>query len=226
MDWLANIVSILPLEKISDAVSQLTIRWSHLVANAPPEMLPLYAYVGFSVIVLLLWLFIVKVLPSPLGGMSWLAVFAVLLTPSTAAGESGDIAPASIGVVYGILMKDPGLAMRSLLPILIVFSFGLVLGFIWQMIKSIVEKSSEKARQQAIAEERANVQLAAANYENLVVSETAVETNATTANSAATTAPSKPLNTQAQPSSTQAQPVSAKPDTTINTNNTKTDRKP
>ena len=58
MDWLANIVSILPLEKISDAVSQLTIWWSHLVANVPPEMLPLYAYVGFSVIVLLLWLFI------------------------------------------------------------------------------------------------------------------------------------------------------------------------
>lgn len=147
MEWLRNIVINLPLDEISDSVSRLTIWWSNLVADVPPDMLPIYAYVGFSAIVLLLWLFIVRVLPSPLGGMSWLALFSILLAPGSAAGNTGEIAPASIGVIYGILMKEPGLALRSLLPILVVFSVGLVLGFIWQMIKNIVEKSADQSRE-------------------------------------------------------------------------------
>lgn len=168
MEWLRNIVINLPLDEISDSVSRLTIWWSNLVADVPPDMLPIYAYVGFSAIVLLLWLFIVRVLPSPLGGMSWLALFSILLAPGSAAGNTGEIAPASIGVIYGILMKEPGLALRSLLPILVVFSVGLVLGFIWQMIKNIVEKSADQSREQALADEKANMQLASANYVNLV----------------------------------------------------------
>ena len=168
MEWLRNIVVNLPLDEISDTVSRLTIWWSNLVADVPPDMLPIYAYVGFSAVVLLLWLFIVRILPSPLGGMSWLALFSILLAPGSAAGETGEIAPASIGVIYGILMKEPGVALRSLLPILIVFAVGLVLGFIWQMIKSTIENSAEKLRQQAIEDEKANLQLASANYVNLV----------------------------------------------------------
>lgn len=171
MEWLRSILINLPLDDISDKVSQLTIWWSNLVADVPPDMLPIYAYVGFSVVVLLLWLFIVRVLPSPLGGMSWLAVFSILLAPGSAAGDTGEIAPASIGVIYGILMKDPGAAMRSLLPILVVFSVGLALGFIWQLIKNSIEKSSEQARQQAAADERANLQMASANYIDLVKGE-------------------------------------------------------
>lgn len=175
MEWLRNIVINLPLDEISDSVSRLTIWWSHLVADVPADMLPIYAYVGFSAIVLLLWLFIVKILPSPLGGMSWLALFSILLAPGSAAGNTGEVAPASIGVVYGILMKDPGLALRSLLPILVVFAVGLVLGFIWQMIRNIIEKSADQSRQQALADERANMQLASANYVDLVQGDEAVK---------------------------------------------------
>ena len=175
MEWLRNIVINLPLDEISDSVSRLTIWWSNLVADVSPDMLPIYAYVGFSAIVLLLWLFIVRVLPSPLGGMSWLALFSILLAPGSAAGNTGEIAPASIGVIYGILMKEPGLALRSLLPILVVFSVGLVLGFIWQMIKNIVEKSADQSREQALADEKANMQLASANYVNLVQGEAEVQ---------------------------------------------------
>ena len=175
MEWLRNIVINLPLDEISDSVSRLTIWWSHLVADVPAHMLPIYAYVGFSTIVLLLWLFIVRVLPKPLGGMSWLALFSILLAPGSAAGNTGEVAPASIGVVYGILMKDPGLALRSLLPILVVFAVGLTLGFIWQMIRNIIEKSADQSRQQALADERANMQLASANYVELVQGDEAVQ---------------------------------------------------
>ncbi len=175
MEWLRNIVINLPLDEISDKVSRLTIWWSNFVADVPPDMLPLYAYVGFSVIVLLLWLLVVRVLPSPIGGMSWLAVFSILLAPGSAAGNTGEVAPASIGVIYGILMKEPGLAMRSLLPILVVFSVGLVLGFIWQLIKNTIEKNANQASQQAIADEKANMQLASANYVDLVKGDATVD---------------------------------------------------
>lgn len=175
MEWLRNIVINLPLDEISDKVSRLTIWWSNFVADVPPDMLPLYAYVGFSVIVLLLWLLVVRVLPSPIGGMSWLAVFSILLAPGSAAGNTGEVTPASIGVIYGILMKEPGLAMRSLLPILVVFSVGLVLGFIWQLIKNTIEKNANQASQQAIADEKANMQLASANYVDLVKGDAAVD---------------------------------------------------
>jgi len=107
--------------------------------------------------------------------MSWLAVFSILLAPGSAAGNTGEVAPASIGVIYGILMKEPGLAMRSLLPILVVFSVGLVLGFIWQLIKNTIEKNANQASQQAIADEKANMQLASANYVDLVKGDAAVE---------------------------------------------------
>ncbi len=168
MDWLASLISNLPLDSISDAVSNLIVLWSHLVANVPPDMLPLYAYVGFSVIVLVLWLFIVRILPSPIGGMSWLAVFAVLLTPSMGIGETGDIAPASIAVIYGLLLKDYALAISNLLPILVVFTSGLLIGFIWQLIRNIIDANIEKAEQKATTEEQENLALASANYVEVI----------------------------------------------------------
>ena len=164
MDWLDNIIQILPLDAISDYLSDLIIWWSHMVADVPPEQLPLYAYVGFSVVVLLLWLLVVRVLPRPFGGMSWLALCAVLLTPSMALGDSGEIAPASIGVVYGVLMKDSASALGHLLPILVVFSVGLILGFIWNMIRGLVASNLKKAREQEAQDERAQMQLTTGNY--------------------------------------------------------------
>ena len=186
MDWLANFIANLPLDEISDRLSELTRWWSNLVDGVPPDLLPLYAYVGFSVIVLLLWLFIVRVLPKPFGGMSWLAVFAVLLTPTTALGDTGDIAPASIAVVYGILMKDMGLVLSNLLPILVVFAVGLFLGFIWQVIKGLMDKAVEKSRQQALLDEQAEreyaeeqLALASANYASVVDSNVGNKPDAT-----------------------------------------------
>ena len=186
MDWLANFIANLPLDEISDRLSELTRWWSNLVDGVPPDLLPLYAYVCFSVIVLLLWLFIVRVLPKPFGGMSWLAVFAVLLTPTMALGDTGDIAPANIAVVYGILMKDMGLALPNPLPILVVFAVGLFLGFIWQLIKGLIDKAVEKSRQQALLDEQAEreyaeeqLALASANYASVVDTNVGNEPDAT-----------------------------------------------
>ena len=71
MDWLKGLLQRLPLEKISDILGEIVIWWSQMVQGVPTADLPMYAYLGGSIIVLLLWLLVARMLPRPLGGMSF-----------------------------------------------------------------------------------------------------------------------------------------------------------
>ena len=164
MDWLKNIVHSLPLEAISDILGEITIWWGQMVKDVPPADLPMYAYLGGVIIVLVLWLLVARMLPRPLGGMSWMMLFAVLLAPSTAIGDPSVIAPASIGVVYAIMMKDTTGAITSMLPILVVLVVGLFVGFIWQLIRGAFESSLDKARSRTAEDTQATMQLTTGNY--------------------------------------------------------------
>ena len=99
MDWFKSILHSLPLEAISDILGEIAIWWGQLVKDVPAADLPMYAYLGGVIIVLILWLLVARVLPRPLGGMSWMMLFAVLLAPGTALGDPSVIAPASISVI-------------------------------------------------------------------------------------------------------------------------------
>ena len=164
MDWLKNILNNLPLEAISEILGEITIWWSQLVKDVPPADLPMYAYLGGAIIVLILWILVARILPKPLGGMSWMILFAVLLAPGTALGDPSVIAPASIGVVYAIMMKDTAGAITNMLPILVVLVSGLFIGFIWQLIRGAFESSLDKARSRTAEDTQANLQLATGNY--------------------------------------------------------------
>lgn len=164
MDWLKGILNVLPLEQLSDILGEIVIWWSQMVKNVPPADLPMYAYLGGTVIVLLLWILVARVLPKPLGGMIWMVIFAVLLAPGTALGEQGEIAPASIGVIYALLMKDTASAVSNSLPILVVLVVGLFIGFVWQLIRGAFESSLDKARRNSAEDTEANMQLASGNY--------------------------------------------------------------
>ena len=164
MDWLKNIVNSLPLEAISDILGEITIWWGQLVKDVPPADLPMYAYLGGVVIVLVLWLLVARMLPRPLGGMSWMILFAVLLAPGTTLGDPSVIAPASIGVVYAIMMKDMAGAVANMLPILVVLVVGLFVGFVWQLIRGAFESSLDKARSRSAEDTQATVQLTTGNY--------------------------------------------------------------
>lgn len=164
MDWLKGILNFLPLEQLSDILGEIVIWWSQMVKNVPPADLPMYAYLGGTVIVLLLWILVARVLPKPLGGMIWMVIFAVLLAPGTALGEQGEIAPASIGVIYALLMKDTASAVSNSLPILVVLVVGLFIGFVWQLIRGAFESSLDKARRNSAEDTEANMQLASGNY--------------------------------------------------------------
>ncbi|WP_228730566.1 hypothetical protein [Psychrobacter sp. TAE2020] len=164
MDWLKSILNSLPLEKISDILGEIVIWWSQMVKGVPPADLPMYAYLGGAIVVLILWVLVARMLPRPFGGMSWMILFAVLLAPGTALNDPSVIAPASISVVYAIMMKDTAGAINNALPILVVLVVGLFVGFIWQLIRGAFESSLDKARQRTAADTQATMQLAGGNY--------------------------------------------------------------
>ena len=164
MDWLKSILQSLPLDKLSDILGEVVIWWSQMVKDVPPADLPMYAYLGGVMAVLVLWLLVSRMLPRPTGGIIWMVLFAVLLAPATALGDPSVIAPASISVVYALMMKDTAAAVSNSLPILVVLVVGLFVGFVWQLIRAAFESSLEKARRQAAEDSEANLQLATGNY--------------------------------------------------------------
>jgi len=164
MDWLKNILHSLPLESISDILGEIAIWWGQVVKNVPPADLPMYAYLGGSILVLVLWLLVARILPKPLGGMSWMILFAVLLAPGTALGDSSEIAPASISVVYAVMMKDFAGAIANMLPILVVLVIGLFIGFMWQLIRGAFASSLDKARSRTAEDTQATMQLTTGSY--------------------------------------------------------------
>ncbi|CAM3577709.1 hypothetical protein GCM10016272_17160 [Psychrobacter glaciei] len=164
MDWLKGIINSLPLEAISDILGEIAIWWGQLVKDVPPADLPMYAYLGGVVIVLVLWLLVARMLPRPLGGMSWMMLFAVLLAPGTALSDPSVIAPASISVVYAIMMKDTAGAITNMLPILVVLVSGLFIGFVWQLIRGAFESSLDKARSRTAEDTQATMQLTTGSY--------------------------------------------------------------
>ena len=164
MDWLKNILHSLPLESISDILGEIAIWWGQMVKDVPPADLPMYAYLGGSILVLVLWLLVARILPKPLGGMSWMILFAVLLAPGTALGDSSEIAPASISVVYAVMMKDFAGAIANMLPILVVLVIGLFIGFMWQLIRGAFASSLDKARSRTAEDTQATMQLTTGSY--------------------------------------------------------------
>lgn len=136
-------MALISLDQIGSVIGEIVVWWTQLVKGIPPDSLPMTAYVGFSIIVLLLWIVVVRVLPKTLAGLSWIILFAILLTPTTSLGTPPEMAPASIAVVYGILMKDSSIIFNSLLPIMIVITVGCILGFLWQIVRMGLDKTKK-----------------------------------------------------------------------------------
>ena len=164
MDWLKNILHSLPLESISDILGEIAIWWGQMVKDVPPADLPMYAYLGGAVLVLVLWILVARVLPKPLGGMSWMVLFAVLLAPGTALGDPSELAPASISVVYAVMMKDYAGAVANMLPILVILVAGLFVGFVWQLIRGAFASSLDKARSRSAEDTQATLQMTTGSY--------------------------------------------------------------
>lgn len=142
MEWIKN----LPLDTISESLANFLAWWTKLVDGVPDDQLSLVVYVIASLMVILLWGLVVRILPRTMRGISLVFMTAVLFAPGGAEGDSGAIAPAIIGVFYALLTKDFLGMVSASLPILATFVILLVIGAIWQMLRSVIE--SDAARTQ------------------------------------------------------------------------------
>ena len=115
--------------------------------SIPESSIAITVYLGGAVIALLCWYGLMKRVPKPFGGIGWLLVFAILLTPTVSEGTNASIAPAICGLIFGVLTKDQPLVWANLSLILFVVGIGLVLGYFWskyaaQKHQHVVSKKS------------------------------------------------------------------------------------
>ncbi|MEY4517312.1 MAG: hypothetical protein RL180_1658 [Pseudomonadota bacterium] len=109
--------------------------WGHLFDGVPEYAMAVAVYLGGSAVVLWLWWSIAQRLPRTFGGMSWIILVAILLTPTVTDGPNGQIAPAVIGLIFGVIIKDPRLLFSNLLPMLLVIAVGFLIGFLVERMR-------------------------------------------------------------------------------------------
>ena len=100
-----------------------------MLDSIPEDSIAIAVYVLGTLVILWCWYSIAKRLPSPLGGISWVLVFAILATPTVSEGPNSAIAPAIFGLIFGVLTKDSPLIWSNFSLIAFVVGIGLVAGF-------------------------------------------------------------------------------------------------
>ena len=113
--------------------------------SIPEDSIAIAVYLIGSLIALLCWYGIIKFLPKPIGGMLWIILFAVLLTPTVSEGPNSSIAPAIFGLLFGVLTKDQSLIWINASLILFVIGIGALLGCCWSNYRA---NKSESISQQ------------------------------------------------------------------------------
>lgn len=124
------------LEQIHHYIELALAQWDKLTEGVPAEVLPLRVYLGGSALAIFLWLFVARVLPSPLGRITWLGAVALLCTPTVTTSDIPELAPACVAFVYGLATRDSDIMFTSAAAVLAVFSVLLFLSFLWERIKT------------------------------------------------------------------------------------------
>ncbi len=125
------------IEEFLERVEPAWNWWVSLFEGVPEYPLAVSVYIGGSVLALLIWLRMVRMLPHPVGAMSWVVMFAVLFAPTVTEGENAQLAPAVIGLMFGVITKDQSLMLKSALPILLMIGLGFVLGFLYERLRRV-----------------------------------------------------------------------------------------
>ncbi|MGR2825034.1 hypothetical protein FY048_05775 [Acinetobacter sp. 1124_18A] len=97
----------------------------------PEGVIALTVYGIGAIIALWCWWRLMRRLPTTFGAISWLIVFAILVTPTVSEGPNASVAPAIFGLLFGVLTKDSPLIWSNLSLILFVVGLGLVIGYCW-----------------------------------------------------------------------------------------------
>ena len=123
-----------------------------LLDSIPEDSIAVTVYILGSIIILWAWYAIAKRLPKPLGGITWIIGFAILLTPTVSEGNNASIAPAIFGLLFGVLTKETALVWSNASLILFVIGLGLVIGYLWSRYtankaKFVVNKNSSPLKE-------------------------------------------------------------------------------
>ncbi len=120
--------------------SQWWYQFLGLFDGIPEDNIAVTVYVGGTVLALYCWYSIARRLPSPLGGITWIILFACLATPTVSEGDNAGLAPALIGLIFGILTKEQPLIWSNLASILFVASIGFLIGFCWSKYRNLKDQ--------------------------------------------------------------------------------------
>lgn len=112
--------------------------------SIPETAIAVSIYLLGSAIILWCWYEIAKRLPNPLGGITWIVLFAILLTPTVSEGSNAALAPAIFGLLFGVLTKEMPLVWSNLSAILFVIGLGLLVGYFWSKYR--YKQSTYKAK--------------------------------------------------------------------------------
>lgn len=111
---------------------QLVAFWNKfldLFDAIPEDSIAIVVYILGAIILMWCWTSIMRRLPKTLGGVLWVVLFALIATPTISEGPNSELAPASFGLVFGVLTKDSVLIWSNLSLILFVIGLGLMLGY-------------------------------------------------------------------------------------------------
>ncbi|MBP6352242.1 MAG: hypothetical protein KA331_00305 [Acinetobacter sp.] len=112
----------------------ITSFWSHILSvldQFPEEYVAIIVYVTGAMIALWCWYRLMSRLPNPIGGILWIVVFAILVTPTISEGPNSALAPAVFGLIFGLVTQEQFLIWTNLSLILFVVGIGLLVGFCW-----------------------------------------------------------------------------------------------
>ncbi|MFB2537686.1 MULTISPECIES: hypothetical protein [unclassified Acinetobacter] len=118
-------------------------RFLSLFDGIPEATIAVTVYVGGTLLALYAWYGITRRIPSPFGGILWVILFAILATPTISEGENAGVAPAIIGVLFGILTKEKSLITNNIMLIALVMSIGFLVHFCWLKYKENLIKTGE-----------------------------------------------------------------------------------
>lgn len=128
------------LDQNSGIVSQFTGSLDAI----PEGVIALTVYALGSLIVLWCWYEIAKRLPKPLGGMTWVMLFAILLTPTVSVGTNASLAPATFGLIFGVLTKDMPLVWSNAALLACVTALGWLVGYFYALYQAKQQKKSSE----------------------------------------------------------------------------------
>ena len=126
-----------------DSIAQLWNDFLSLFDGIPEDAIAITVYVGGTIVALWAWHQLTRRMPSPLGGILWIIVFALLATPTISEGDNAGLAPALIGLIFGVLTKDNTLIFSNASAILFVAGIGFLIGYCWSKYQAGRNPSDE-----------------------------------------------------------------------------------